>query len=65
MDYVVDQEDYEKSSGAYDQFVGYELFLPDEQGRKIMYRFTKRVSDNEGNPRGIEHPTLFADHSLY
>ena len=30
-----------------------------------MARVTKRVKDNEGNPRGIEHPTFFADHSLY
>ena len=32
---------------------------------KMMARVTKRVEDNEVNPRGIEHPTLFADHSLY
>ena len=33
--------------------------------RKIMSRFTNRVKDNEGNPRGVEHPALFADHSIY
>ena len=27
--------------------------------------FAKRVKYNENNPRGIEHPTFFVDHSLY
>ena len=31
----------------------------------MMSIFTKRVKYNEGNPRGIEHPTLFLDRSLY
>ena len=30
-----------------------------------MSRVTKPVKDNEGVPIGIEHPVLFADHSLY
>ena len=30
-----------------------------------MARVTKNVKYNEGKPRGIEHPKLFADHSLY
>ena len=30
-----------------------------------MTRVTKCVKDNQGNPRAIEHPTLFVDHSLY
>ena len=29
-----------------------------------MAIFTKRVKENEGNPRGIEHNTLFTDQSL-
>ena len=65
MDDVVDQENYEKSVDTYDQFVGAEVCLPDEQGRKMMAIVTNRVKENEGNPRGIEHPTLFSDHSLY
>ena len=28
-------------------------------------RVTNHVKYNKVNPRGIEHPTLFADHSLY
>ena len=31
----------------------------------MISRVTKRVKDNKGKPRGIEHRTLFADHSLY
>ena len=61
----MDQEHSEKVVDTYDKFVGYEVCLPDEQGEKIISRFTKRVKDNKGNPRGIEHPTVFADHSLY
>ena len=30
-----------------------------------MTRVTKHVKDNKGNPRVIEHPALFAYHSLY
>ena len=30
-----------------------------------MSRVTNSVKDNEGNPRDIEHPKLFSDHSLY
>ena len=30
-----------------------------------MTRFTNRVKDNNGKPRRIEHPILFAYHSLY
>ena len=30
-----------------------------------MDRVTNIVNDKEVNPRGIENPTLFADHSLY
>ena len=42
----MDQEDYEKSVGAYDQFVGSELCLPDERWRKMMARVIKHVKDN-------------------
>ena len=31
----------------------------------MMSKYTKHVKDIDGNPRGIEHPALFADHSLY
>ena len=30
-----------------------------------MARVTKCLKANEDKPRGIEHPTLFSDHSLY
>ena len=39
MDDVVDQENSEKDVDTYDQFVGTEVYLPDEQGRKIIARF--------------------------
>ena len=65
MDDVVDQENSEKSVDTYDHFVGAELCLPHERGRKMIDRVTNCVKDNKGNPRGIEHPTLFADNSLY
>ena len=65
MDYVMDQENSEKAVDTYDHFVEAEVCLPDERGRKIMARFTKRVKDNKGNPREIEHPASFSDHSLY
>ena len=65
MNYVLDQETSENSVDTYDQFVRAEVCIPDERGGNIMARVTKRVKDNEGNPRGIEHPTSFADHSLY
>ena len=61
MDYVVYQENYERSVENYDQFVGAEVCLPDERGRQIMARVTKNVKDKDGNPRDIEHPSLFAD----
>ena len=61
----MNQENDEKAVDAYYQFVGVELFLPDKQGRKMMAGVTKRVKDKEGNPREIEHPALFEDHSLY
>ena len=31
----------------------------------MVARVTKNVKYNEGKPRGIEHPTLFLDISLY
>ena len=65
MNYVLDQEISENSVDTYDQFVRAEVCIPDERGGNIMARVTKRVKDNEGNPRGIEHLTLFTDHSLY
>ena len=65
MDDVVDQENYENDVDTYYQFVGTEVYLTDERGRKMVARSTKRVKDNGGNPKGIEHPAFFADHSLY
>ena len=59
MDDVVDQENNEKSVDAYDQFVGAEVFLPDERGRKMMARVTNRMKYNKGDPRGIEQPVFF------
>ena len=64
MDDVVDQENSEKAVDIYDHFVCAEVCLPDERGRKMMARVTKHVKYNKGNPRGVEHPALFADHSL-
>ena len=58
----MDQENSKKAVDTYDQFVDAEVCLPDERGRKMADRVTKRVKNNEGSPRGIEHPTLFADH---
>ena len=62
---VVDQENAEKSVDTYYQFVGAEVCIPDERWRKMIARVNKSVKDNEVNPRGTEHPKLFADHSLY
>ena len=62
---VVYQENYEKAVDTYDQFFGAEVCLTDEWGRKMMARVTKLLKGKESNPRGIEHPTLFAYHSLY
>ena len=61
----MDQDNAEKSVDTYDHFFGAEVCLPDEKGRKQMARVTNRVRDNEGKPRRIEQPTLFADHSIY
>ena len=65
MNYVMDQENSEKAVDIYDQFVGAEVYLPDELGRKMISRVTHRAKDNKGNPRGIGHPELFSYHSLY
>ena len=65
MDDVVYQENDEKYVDTYDQFVGAEICLPDELRKKMMARVIKKVKYNEGNSRGIEHPILFSDHSLY
>ena len=46
MDDVVDQENAENAVDAYYQFVGDELCLPDERGRKMMARVTKHVKYN-------------------
>ena len=64
MDDVVDQENSEKAVDTYDRFVGAEVCLPGERGG-VMARVTNHVKDNEGKPRKIENPALFADHSLY
>ena len=61
----MNQENSEKAVDTYDQFVGAEVCLPYELGRTIMVVFTKRVKYNKIDPRGIEHPTFFEDHSLY
>ena len=55
----------EKAVDTYDQFVGAEVCLLDEQGRNIMSRFAKSVNGNEGNPIGIENYTLYAYQSSY
>ena len=65
MEYVVDQENTGKAIDTYDQFIGAEVCLPNEQGSKMMARFTKNMKYNESKTRGIEHPTLFSYHSLY
>ena len=65
MDDAVYQDLFEKAVYTYNHFVGAEVYLPGERGRKMISRVTKRVRDNNGNPRGIEQPELFADHSLY
>ena len=49
----MEQENSEKDVDTYAQFVGDEVCLPDEQDRKLMDRVTKRVKENEGNPRRI------------
>ena len=56
----MDQENAEKDIYNYYQFVGAEVCLPDERGRKMMARVTNSVNYNKGNPTGIEYPTLFA-----
>ena len=60
MENVTDQENAEKAVDKYDQFVGAEVCLPDERGRKNMARFTKHVKYNEGNPRGSEHSEFYS-----
>ena len=65
MDNVVDQEKWWK--GCWNLWSvcwswGMSTWLNRD---KMTARVTKTVKDNEGNPRGIEHPTLFAYHSLY
>ena len=65
MDNVVDQEYSKKAVDTYDKFFGAEVCLSDDRGRKMMTISTRSVKDNEGNHRGIEHPTLFSDRSLY
>ena len=57
MDNALDKENAEKAVDTYDQFFGAEVCLPDERGRNNIARVTKRVKYNEGNPRGIEHPS--------
>ena len=46
MDNIVHKENAEKGADTYDQFVGANLCLPDEQGRKMMTRVTERVEEN-------------------
>ena len=55
----------EKAGDSYDYFFDAELCFPDERKRKIISRVTKHLKENQGNPRGIEHPVLFEDHSFY
>ena len=43
MDNVMYQENPKKAVDTYDQFVGTEVCLPDEQGRKMMTIVNKRV----------------------
>ena len=49
----MEKEISEKDVDTYAQFVGDEVCLPDEQDIKLMDRVTKRVKENEGNPRRI------------
>ena len=65
MDEVADQDNPKKAVDTYDHFLGAELCLSDELGRKIMVGYTKRVKANEGNPRGTWYPILYEDNSLY
>ena len=65
MDDVVDEENSENSVDSYDQFLGAEVCLLDEEWTKIMTILINSVKYNNGNSRGIEHSTSFADHSLY
>ena len=57
MDFI-----FEKAVDIYDQLVGAEVYLLDEQGKKITTRVDNSVKDNKGNPRGIEHSTLYVYH---
>ena len=46
IDNVVDQENSEKAVDTYDQFLGADVCIPNECGRKMMARVTKRVKEN-------------------
>ena len=61
MDDFVDKKNTEKAVNTYDKFVSAEVCFPDNWGRKMMYIVTKRVKDNNGNSRRIEHTYLFAN----
>ena len=60
MDEVMNQENAENNVATYDQFVGADIGLPGEWGRKMIARVTKCVKDNKGNTRGSKQTTLYA-----
>ncbi len=65
IDDIVDNSDARKLADTYDQFLGAEVAIPDQKGSKTMARVTKRVRDNDGNPRGTHTNNPLTNTSLY
>ena len=55
----------ETKADTHDQYIGYQLQIPDNDGMKQMARVHQRFSDADVNPEGNSNYRVWTDHTEY
>ena len=63
-DEIIYNSDEERVANSYDQYIGTEFLIPDQEGEKLMGNFTKRVRYDETST-GKGNYNAMHDKSLY
>ena len=64
MDQIIDNSDEERAENSHDQYIGYEVVLPDRKGEKLMGEARKCVKYDESST-GEGNYIPMHDKSLY
>ena len=65
LDNIIDQEDLERATDAYDKLIRAEFCMPDSKGIKMIGKVIKRSRYNDGNAVGTSSDNIFNNHALY